>query len=195
MSHDQIIDNVDHLVVRRDDHGIQSLVCRDQLILYRLETFRYYPKHRVLANCADGGDPPDYLYFIPIDEIIENPILTYNDPRLAYKGRYFIDAETEWTCETCYTKSFAVFITRGGLSVYRLPDGRHYLLPVEMHSFYVDKVDGDTIHIKYLRDDQDDQDDQDFDYDDFDDELDESKWERPYVSVIVVDLQQVATSS
>ena len=186
-------------LLERYGSGSSSLVYRgaigqEKLILYRLDTFKYYSEHRILAHYVDGGDPPDYMYFIPIDEIIENPILSYGDQRLAYKGRYFVDAETEWTNEIYYTRNCAVIITRSALSVHRLPGGEasYYRFPTEtgeVSSFHVDRVDGDTIHIKYLRDDL-----PDFDYDGFDDELSDSdegqktKWDRPCVSVMVLDL-------
>ena len=56
-------------------------------------------KYRKLIIYCNYSDPPDYLYFIPIDEIIVNPLLDYSDHRLDYQGQYYIDAETTWSNE------------------------------------------------------------------------------------------------
>ena len=109
-------------------------------------------KYRKLIIYCNYSDPPDYLYFIPIDEIIVNPLLDYSDHRLDYQGQYYIDAETTWSNEIDLADDYVLITTESYISVYNISANENEYLSSEHEDkkMKITSIVNNTIHYGYV---------------------------------------------
>jgi hypothetical protein len=72
--------------------------CPKMIINEAYGTINYSEIYRKIIIYADESDPPDYLLIIPLDDIINEPLINvYKDERTRFKGKFFIMGISDWS--------------------------------------------------------------------------------------------------
>lgn len=84
------------------------------------DTNRFYKERNLIVIYCDGSDPPDYLFFIPYNEIVKEPLLTYGDLRIRYKNQFFVHGESSWTNDLDFYDDYVTISLECGVYIFSL---------------------------------------------------------------------------
>jgi hypothetical protein len=76
----------------------------------------------------------------------------WNDPRTAYKGAYFIDADSTWSNDIGFTNDYVTITADECITLYNVNTGKWTTLGnsrTETHAFKIVNTTGNTITIGY----------------------------------------------
>lgn len=69
-----------------------------------------YKDKRLVVIFMDAGDPPDYLFVVPLSEIEKNPLIKKTDSRVSYEGDFYVHASTVWHNEIFFFDDYVAIV-------------------------------------------------------------------------------------
>lgn len=128
----------------------------------------FYKTRNLIIVYMDGSDPPDYLLAIPYKDILNDPLLNYNDPRISYNGKFFLSAESSWSNDILFFKDHVAIQTSEGIEIFNLDrieeQPKYVSLGCSGFRFNVCDISGNTLTVKQVVVDDDDIDSEDIEW-------------------------------
>lgn len=133
----------------------KPLECNGKVILSDnfIDGAMLYEEKRIVVSYLDGSDPPDILLFIPLDDIMAQPLLEWNDPRIEYeKGKFHVHSESSWSNKIDFFPNYVTISSREECHVFHIDGTKKWTVGLYKAGFkcQIMDVDNDILKIKYV---------------------------------------------
>lgn len=131
--------------------GNGVIILSEEFTLY--QTCVFYEKKGLIVVYLDASDPPDFLLVIPYQEILNEPLLTLDDQRIAYQGKFFVHGEMSWSNDIEFFDNHVGIQIDEGIRLFDLDNIKNEIwIDLERCGFrfsVIDVIDG-VMSVKYL---------------------------------------------